>query len=216
MTTGRGRASDRTLAELNSLPLLAGDGRHRKMETDEHIPSLAEALAAARGRIYLDLDVKKAEDLPAVARAVAKMGMNAFCNIKMKVQDQESIVRLKRLQDECQIMVKPMAVFDADTADRMIDLLAPVRPRMVESKFDSLATLARRRERFDSSGISIWANTLDAVACGGLDDALARRNPERVWGALVRAGVSIIQTDLPSGLKQYRRKPKVCARSKPA
>ena len=134
----------------------------------------------------------------------------------MKVQDRDSIVRLKRLQDEHQIMVKPMAVFDADTADGMIDLLAPLRPRMVESKFDSLATIAERQDHFRSSGISVWVNTLDSVACCGLSDVNAGRNPERVWGALVRAGVSIIQTDLPSGLKQYRRVPGDCARSTPS
>ena len=64
MTTECGRASDRTLAELVSTPLLARDGRHRNMETGEHIPSLTEALAVAKGRIYFDLDVKEPEDLP--------------------------------------------------------------------------------------------------------------------------------------------------------
>ncbi len=214
MTTERGPASDRDLAELVSMPLLAGNGGHRDVVPGEHIPSLAEALAVARGRVYLDLDVKDPEDLPAVARAVATMDMNGFCNLKMKVRDQETVVRLKRLQDEVQIMVKPMAVFGSDTANDMIDLLAPVRPGMVESKFDSLATIAERRDRFQSSGISLWANTLDSVACCGLSDANAGRDPERVWGALVRAGVSIIQTDLPSSLQQYRRLPGACAGSR--
>ncbi len=204
MTGENGFANDRNLYDLTSLALKAGDGLRGGAATHERIPSLEEALAIARGKVYLDLDVKEPEDLPAVAHMVSVMGMKDLCNLKMKVRDPGTVARLVRLQEEHQIMVKPMALFDTDTIDDLIDLLAPVSPGMVESKFDALDTIAQRKDRFVSSGISVWANTLDSVACCGLNDAIALQEPGRVWGALVWAGVSIIQTDLPSELLRFR------------
>jgi glycerophosphoryl diester phosphodiesterase len=100
-------------------------------------------------------------------------------------------------------MVMPMARFTAETADAVCDLLLSIHPAMVESKFDSLDTLARAASRLAAGGVSVWVNTLDPVASCGMTDSRAVAEPTTVWGRLIDAGVSIIQTDAPEALDAF-------------
>ena len=74
---------------------------------------------------------------------------------------------------------------------------------MVEAEFDDLSTLSSNQNYFKNAGISIWVNTLDPVACCEFNDSSALIDPDSIWGELIRAGVSIIQTDEPEALKKF-------------
>ena len=52
------------------------------------IPGLEEALQTAKGRIYIDLDVKNKDNLDSVAKIVQEMGMQDEVDIKTIVQNQ--------------------------------------------------------------------------------------------------------------------------------
>ena len=86
-----------------------------------------------------------------------------------------------------------------------VEAVISVRPFMCESGFDRLETLAGQHQRFRSAGISLWVNTLDPVSHGGFTDSAALGDPDAVWGRLIEAGVSVIQTDEPEALKAYIR-----------
>ncbi len=51
--------------------------------------------------------------------------------------------------------------------------------------------------------MALWANTLDSVAFAGFTDTAAMQNPDAIWGRLIEAGISLIQTDEPVALKSY-------------
>ena len=57
-TNGTGKVSDLTLGDLRALRLRTGKGGHDATLTDERIPTLAEAIAAAKGAILVNIDAK--------------------------------------------------------------------------------------------------------------------------------------------------------------
>ena len=65
-TNGHGRVADLTYAALAALD--AGGG--------ERVPTLAEALTLARGRLFVDIEIKDAGIEPAIADLVARLDMD--------------------------------------------------------------------------------------------------------------------------------------------
>jgi glycerophosphoryl diester phosphodiesterase len=65
------------------------------------------------------------------------------------------------------------------------------------------------QQRFRDAGITLWVNTLDSVASPGFTDTAALNDPDAIWGQLLRAGFSAIQTDEMAALRSYleRNKP---------
>ena len=205
-TTGDMREAEALdLVELRAQKLRAADGRTQTAVTMEGIPTLLEALEAGRNRVYFDLDVKAFNDLEAVATFVASNGFQHRAAVKTPVQNQEQAVFLGSLQARTGVMVMPQARFTKDNADELIALLHSIEARVVEAKFDTLSTLADRSDRFRRARIAVWVNTLNPVACEHYTDAAAMGDPGGVWGQLVKAGVSIIQTDEIGALVRYRQ-----------
>ncbi len=192
------------IADLLATPLRARDGLGDPAPTAHHIPTLADALAAARGRIYLDIDVKHARNMQAAGAAIAAAGMQDYVDIKIKVQDQQDADQLAALQARYGVMVMPMTRFTDQTTPELIRLLASTGARIVETEFDSPETLIRHRADFEAAGLALWVNTLTPVSQCGLTDAAALQDPEAVWGLLLAAGVSLFQTDEPEALARWR------------
>ncbi|MDX5593497.1 glycerophosphodiester phosphodiesterase family protein [Pseudovibrio sp. SPO723] len=197
-------AESLTIAELKELRLKARDGGENQPFTEHLIPTLGEALEAAKDRVYLDIDVKIGRDLTDASRLVSDYGMSEHVDLKVKVQTAEQASLLLELQQANGVMVMPMTRFEAHNVDVLIDLLAETGASIVETKFDDLNTIASRADRFREAGLAVWVNTLDGVACCGLTDTLGAQEPAAVWGRLMDAGVSVIQTDEPEALQAYR------------
>lgn len=197
-------AEELTLAELKALRLKNKDGGEGHPFTDHQIPTLAEALEAAKGRVYLDIDVKIGRDLTDASQLLSEHCMNDQVDLKIKVQTPEQASDLLELQSANGIMVMPMTRFEEHNVDALIDLLAETGASIVETKFDDLNTIASRADRFRKAGLAVWVNTLDGVSCCGLTDTLGAQEPAAVWGRLMDAGVSVIQTDEPEALQAYR------------
>jgi len=51
--------------------------------------------------------------------------------------------------------------------------------------------------------MAIWFNTLDMAASGEWTDPRALIEPDAIWGRLMDAGISTIQTDEPAALRAY-------------
>lgn len=195
-----------SIAQLQVMPLRNGQGGSGAGFSHDAIPTLAEALKLAKGRVFLDLDVKHNEDLPKVAKLVAEMGMQDEAAIKINVQSEEDAHYLTALEDEHGVMVMPKTRFDAKNCKTMINLLQNTGANVVEARFDSLYTLVSHRSAFADAAIAIWVNTLDPVACCGFSDSAALRDPDAIWGSLIEAGVALIQTDQPEMLADWRQK----------
>ncbi len=203
MTETSAVAESLTIADLCGTRLKARDGGDTAVLTDECIPTLEAVLTASKGRVFFDLDVKDPRHLPATASLVKKLGMANEVNLKRVVQTAEDRDDLCALEAAFGVMVKPMTRFLANDADALLSLMRDLSPVMIESEFDRLDTLADRYNTLRLAGIAIWVNTLDPVACGFYSDTNALDDPEHVWGTLIDAGVSIIQTDEPEALRDF-------------
>jgi len=89
-TTGTGRASDSTTAALRRLSLRDPYGA----VTEHHIPTLDEALAWAKGRTVLELDV---QDVPAERVVAAVRSAGAETRVVVIVDDLDELLRYHRL-----------------------------------------------------------------------------------------------------------------------
>ena len=213
MTGNLAPAQSLSIAELKKLSLRNRDGGKENAHTDHRIPTLADALDLAKGKVFLDLDVKFFEHLGDVAKLVANMGMSDQADIKIKVHDPDQAAYLRELELQHGMMVMPMTRFENNNADQRLGLLKSIGCNVVETKFDTLDTIASRADLFRAAGIAIWINTLDTVACEGFTDSAAIDDPEAIWGCLRDAGVSIIQTDEPKALASWRVEDQVKATS---
>ncbi|WP_136682384.1 glycerophosphodiester phosphodiesterase family protein [Falsirhodobacter xinxiangensis] len=189
---------DVTLADLRELRLFDRDGADARA-TDHRIPTLAEALRLANGRIALDLDLKDRAIAAEVIACVQAEGAEELVDLKFTAETVAETAALARMQAESGIAVMAMATFGTDA----VDALLAHPPFMVESKYETLDHLRAAAKRLRAAGIAVWVNTLDVSFCCGMNDTAARRNPDAVWGALLAAGVNAIQTDEPALLIEW-------------
>ena len=201
-TNGRGRVSDLTLAELRGLRLRDDLGGADAPLTDDRIATLDEMLRAAAGRIVLNLDIKDAvhaETIEAVARA------DALKRVLVKANAGIASPPLAGLPPFDRVPFMPMLTGGAELpsvierqstgAIRPVGYEVPRMPVAALPPLVAAAGAARGR---------VWANTLwdgYVAGVGGDDDAL--RDPRRVWGRLIDARVSMIQTDHPAELRRF-------------
>ena len=193
--------------ELTSKRLrLAGGGKGAGW-SHSTMPTLEAALREEKDHVFLDIDVKFPELMEDTAELILREGMAEQVDIKTDVQSRKDADELLRLQDQFGVMVMPKTKFDPDTADELIDILASIGARVVETKFDRIETIASRSRRFEAAGLTIWVNTLSAGAFYGFDDQITINHPDQVWGMLMKSGVGVIQTDEPQALAAYRTSP---------
>ena len=201
-TDGNGRVADLTLSYVRGLHLRDGEGGAEATLTRHGVPTLEEALAAARGRIMLNLDVQSnlyAETIAAVRRAGQQDG------VIVKQPAAAGSVALADVPPFDLVPFMPVLVGDADLPDVARRQLEGTRrpiafelPRMTEASLPSLAVVARRAR------VRLWVNSLwEGFIAGMGGDVDALRDPDAVWGRMRRAGVSVIQTDEPEALLAY-------------
>ena len=200
------RADTLSIAALLRLTLRDGGGGDDQPMTRHTIPAFEQILETARGRIFLDLDLKDPALMPIVAARVKAMGMANQVDLKERVDSPTARAWLADQSGLDGIPFMGKAFFRrADAAQVAADVIS-VGPILCEAEFDALETLAAQHVRLRDAGIALWVNTLDPVSCCGFTDTAARTDPDSVWGRLIAAGVSAIQTDEPAALQAYVRR----------
>ncbi|WP_062207487.1 glycerophosphodiester phosphodiesterase family protein [Aureimonas sp. AU12] len=204
------RTTDRTgaveafdLASLKEARLRQAEGGADAALTAECIPTLAEALEEARGRILVNIDTKRDEDLAAISAVALDLGLGEGVLIKAAV-DPASAAALDR--DHLAFGPLPFMPLLTAREGRFADdiaRLAPLRPMMVECNAEGIAALAEGREALKAGGIRLWVNSLDCSHIAGFSDTKALPDPQAVWGALLEAGVTAIQTDRANELVAF-------------
>lgn len=191
-----------TMAELQSIALRADDGGEGRALTDQHIPTLKHALEIIRGRIFADLDLKDRGLFSEVAACAHEMGSTAHVDLKTTVLTPEDVAWVKA-QDIAGVPFMAMTRFTKNDTSDTLTLLSELKPFMSEVRFDHIDTIATHREAFKAAGMALWKNTLDMASSEGWTDTIALADPEKIWGRLIDAGISAIQTDQPAALKAY-------------
>ncbi|HEY0865098.1 MAG TPA: glycerophosphodiester phosphodiesterase family protein [Lacunisphaera sp.] len=198
-TTGEGRVSDFTLAELRQLRLRDGLGS----PTEETIPTLEEALDAARGRVVINLD-KSAEHPAEIFQVVERenaLGYALFSVTQPLPEFEQSYPGLLAKIPHFMLVV-------SDTGKNCDALIGPY---LAQRKPDVLQIVFSREdrpaldwvERARAAEVRVWFNALWPHHNAGHNDDRALTDPEGAYGWLVARGATMIQTDRPRLLMEY-------------
>ncbi|CBA15165.1 glycerophosphodiester phosphodiesterase family protein [Xanthomonas albilineans] len=205
-TNGSGKVAEMTWAQLSQLRLRDDEGGADAALTDQHPVTLEQMLAAAKGRIMLNLDVK-APIYAEVADAVRRAGMQREVVLKTEVGVHSQ--PLASLPPFDQVNFTPVLLNPPGTDDLLrtmrIQIGGKVRPVAIELPRMSLAQLAPLVALANQQRMRLLVNTLwEGFVTGVGGDAEALRDPDAVWGRLYHAGVGALQTDEPEALLRYR------------
>lgn len=210
-TDGMGKVADLTLAELKRLRLRQNfGGRLSPALTEQRVLTLDEILAAAKGRIMLNLDIKEAI-YPEVIAAARAAGMIDQVLVKSEVSDEAAPARADEspyrdalympiLWPRGDSMPDPAALIARQSSGRRhipaVELVL-VDPLL----YPSIRDAARKAD------IRIWVNSLTSVGVIGIagagGDVDALRDRGRTWKTMIEGGVSVIQTDEPEALLDF-------------
>jgi glycerophosphoryl diester phosphodiesterase len=177
-TTGSGRVDEHTLAEIQALRLLDNDGKR----TGYVVPTLAEALAWARERAILELDIKRPVSFEEVIDAVREV--DAAACVVVIAYDIESAVRFHRLAPD--LMISGPAGGE-DAVERL--LASSIPPENLLGWVGVYEPPPAIYEALHERGIRAIIGTI-----GNLDRRAEARGA-RVYAQLLAAGADILATD---------------------
>ena len=200
MTDGHGRVSDLTFAQFKALRLRRGAGGKGAPLTDMHPPTLAEYLAASRGRLWIVFDLKDGTQVQTFAEAkaagVAQQSIFFY-------ECASGLLRAEVNTFWTEAVIFPI-VFSRDGPLASEAERCPSHPaNLIHAKWSTpgyleaaRADMARRRER-------LWIATMFHDDTAGIDDAEALADPAATWGADIAAGANMIMTNQPGALLRF-------------
>ncbi|MET0258176.1 MAG: glycerophosphodiester phosphodiesterase family protein [Methylobacterium sp.] len=198
-----GAVGSLTAGALRSVRLRMGEGGPDAPVTDERLPTLAEALEEARGRILVNVDTKSTAELPAVMALVQDLAMTDEVVVKAAV-DPERVAALPGVHPAFgPVPFMPLLEARHGRFAADVERLRTLAPAMIECEAADFDALGEGRAALQAAGIRLWVNSLDCSHVAGHDDSRAAADPNAVWGALLDAGVGAIQTDRAAELVAY-------------
>lgn len=201
-TTGKGRVADWTLDSIRTLKLKNGCG----IRTKHAVPTLEEALLAAKGRVLVNLD-KADRYFDLVAPVLERTGTTRQIVMKGSKPADEVLALYGKYLDE--VIYMPIVNLDSENAaELMQDYISDLKPAAYEllyAQAEDTAMPLRMRDTLRGQAL-IWYNTLWDTVCGGHDDDLSLEDPDAAFGYLIDTlGARIIQTDRAEHLLSYLR-----------
>lgn len=195
-TDGEGRVADMTLDELRTLHF-KGQGN------GGCIPTLEEALTVAKGKIMVNLD-HAFDYWDDIMPVLEKTGTREQIILKSGAAPETVLKKYGKYLDK--VIFMPIVNLDQpDALKRLDDCLRLLKPQAVEfiyAKKDN--PLPEKAWAMMKGKAHVWYNTLWSSLAGGNDDAAAAKNPDKVYGHLIRdCGARILQTDNPQFMIDY-------------
>ena len=198
-TTGKGRISEWPLDSIKTLRLKSGCG----IKTKETVPTLEEALLAAKGKVLINLD-KADRYFDLVVPVLEKTGTAKQIIMKGSKSAQDVLSLYGKYLDD--ILYMPVVYLARENAQEMMDgYMDQLKPCAYELVYDEDSNPLPKQLRQDLSGKALlWYNTLWDTICGGHDDDMALKDPDDAYGYLIDTlGARIIQTDRAELLLKY-------------
>jgi glycerophosphoryl diester phosphodiesterase len=202
-TTGKGKPSDYTWAELQKLTLKNEHGGPTRMR----IPTFEQCMLAAKGRVMVNVD-KGYEYYQEAYDVLEKTGTLDHAVIK----SYETYADAKAAKGSLltsKLLYMPIVNLAKPNANDMIrEYEQQLKPVAYELNFASDSALTHSiYQTIPKTGSKIWFNGLWASQNAGHDDerSVEERNPADGWGWLLAHGATIIQTDRPAELLAYLR-----------
>lgn len=201
-TTGKGRVADWTLDSIRTLKLKNGCS----IRTKHTVPTLEEALQAAKGRVLVNLD-KADRYFDLVVPVLERTGTTRQIVIKGSKPADEVLALYGKYLDE--VIYMPVVNLDNENAAELmqgyISDLKPAAYELLYAQAEDTVLPLRMRDTLRGRAL-IWYNTLWDTLCGGHDDDLSLEDPDAAFGYLIDTlGARIIQTDRAEHLLNYLR-----------
>lgn len=201
-TTGKGRIDEWTLDSIRTLKLKNGCG----IRTKHAVPTLEEALLAAKGHVLINLD-KADRYFDLVVPVLEKTGTARQIIMKGSKPAAEVLALYGKYLGE--IIYMPVVNLDRENAAELMEgYIAELQPAAYEllyARAEDTAMPLKMRDELNGKAL-IWYNTLWDTLCGGHDDDLSLENPDAAFGYLIDTlGARIIQTDRAEHLLKYLR-----------
>lgn len=201
-TTGKGRVADWTLDSIRTLKLKNGCG----IRTKHTVPTLEEALLAAKGRVLVNLD-KADRYFDLVVPVLERTGTTRQIVMKGSKPADEVLALYGQYLDE--VIYMPVVNLDSENAAEMMQAyisdLKPAAYELLYAQAEDTVLPLRMRDTLRGRAL-IWYNTLWDTLCGGHDDDLSLEDPDAAFGYLIDTlGARIIQTDRAEYLLSYLR-----------
>ena len=197
-TDGSGKVASMTLEQIRKLHLLQ-DGK----PSDERVPTLEEALLAAKGKVMLNLDKAFGyfDEVYALARRTGTLD-----HIIIKGSCPASVA-LERMGERRDSVIFMPIVNLRKSYSRIYEYLAVFPVPMFEFIWPGGDSGYARAAKVLLGGRSrIWYNTMWAKLCGGKDDSRALKDPDANWGYLIDfLGAGALQTDESASMAGYLR-----------
>jgi glycerophosphoryl diester phosphodiesterase len=195
-TNGTGLVSETSLEQIKTLRLRLRDGREENAVSDHSLPLLSELLEHAKGKIMVNIDTKKPEELPELIKEVERLNMQDIAIVKSDFNTTSAT------WDSLNTSIKHMPMLTPKKGQLITNLkaLETAKPFMIELIPQNIEELWEAKQQLEKMDCRIWINTLDLVPPFDFSDSKAVINPDNIWGTLINAGVGAIQTDFPKQL----------------
>ena len=205
-TNGKGNIKDWTLDSIKTLKLKNGC----EIRSKHSVPTLEEALLAARGKVLINLD-KADRYFDLVVPVLEKTGTTKQIIMKGSKPAEEVLSLYGKYLDE--VLYMPIVNLYKDNARELMEgymtLLKPCAYELVYKTDDEIAYPKELKTALEGKAL-LWYNTLWDTLCGGHDDDLALEDPDAAFGFLIDTlGARIIQTDRSELLLKYLRSRKL-------
>lgn len=201
-TSGKGLVSNYTLDSLQKLTLRDGLGTITRMK----IPTLEEAMLAAKGKVMVNLD--KCYDYFADAFVILKK-TGTTRQVIMKAEAPVQQVKAEFGKYLNQVIFMPIVNLNKSEAETIInDYLSQLKPVAMELIFKTEdPEVSRLLNIITRSGTRVWINSLWASLNAGHDDELSIKDIPNSYGWITeKYRATMIQTDRPVALRNYLQK----------
>ena len=201
-TTGKGPIADWTADSLKTLKLKNGAG----IRTMHTLPTLEEAMLAAKGRVLINLD-KADRYFDQLMPVLEKTGTAS--QVIMKGAKPAATVDSLYGAYLDQVIYMPVVNLDKPEARSLMEGyyndLKPAAYELVYAHDETVDYPLEVKKLLEGKAL-IWYNTLWDTLCGGHDDDRALTDPDGAFGFLIDTlGARIIQTDRAELLLHYLR-----------
>jgi glycerophosphoryl diester phosphodiesterase len=199
-TTGKGLVKEYTLAEIRELFLKDGAGH----KTLFKVPTLEEALLAAKGKVLVNLDqsFKYFEYVLPILKETNTMDQIIIKGYNLPLAKAKA--KFGIYYDSIHYM--PIIKLGKKGYKELFNEVLKNPFEGVELTFssDTIPEVQRLYE-FEKKGTRVWVNALWAEHNSGHHDDRALKDPDNSYGWLISKGINMIQTDRPQLLLKYLR-----------
>ncbi|WP_336702314.1 glycerophosphodiester phosphodiesterase family protein [Chryseobacterium indologenes] len=195
-TTGKGKPSDFTLAEIKKLHLRDGLG----VETQMSVPTLQEILEVSDGKILLNLD-KGFDYIKQVYPLVKKRNMLD----QILFKGHESYTEFNRKYDDIKNEIHYMPIIQLGKEEDLKKISEYLKSYKVYGFEFTIGATEKNLidfKKLKESKVKIWVNSLWPHHNAGNNDDLVLDHPY-LYDWYIDKGVNIIQTDRPKELIHY-------------